>query len=272
LRKKRDLGEILSDTFAFARINRKPLFNILLKTTGIFFLLNVLFSGFYQYVNVNQMILTDPAAFFGALFLLMLGSILYYASATAAIYSTMQNYMISKGNIDEPGILRAAKERIGQMIMLSIIAYLVIALGFVFLIIPGIYFIVPMVMAFPVFFFKELGKTESIRAAFKLVSGYWWVTLGTIIVISILIGIISFVFQLPGTVYLGVKTFFSISQDNADLEGMSGDYIYLLLATIGSAASSVMSIFLIIATGLVYFDLDEGKNKTGIRAKLEDLG
>jgi hypothetical protein len=272
LRKKRDLGEILSDTFAFARINSKPLFNILLKTTGIFFLLSVLFSGYYQYANLNRLVTEDLATFGISIVLLMIGSVLYYASATSSIFAFMQQYLDTKGMASEEPVIREAKSNIGQMILLSIMAYLLLIFGFVFFFFPGIYFIVPIALAFPVFFFKKLGKRDSIRAAFKLVSGYWWVTFGTIVVMAILISIISFVFQLPGTVYIGVKAFFEASQGSGEFEEFGGDFIYLLLATIGSAASNLLSIFMIIATGLVYFDLDEEKNRTGIKAKLEELG
>lgn len=272
LRKKRDLGEILSDTFAFARINSKPLFNILLKTTGIFFLLSVLFSGYYQYANLNRLVTEDLATFGISIVLLMIGSVLYYASATSSIFAFMQQYLDTKGMVSEEPVIREAKSNIGQMILLSIMAYLLLIFGFVFFFFPGIYFIVPIALAFPVFFFKKLGKRDSIRAAFKLVSGYWWVTFGTIVVMAILISIISFVFQLPGTVYIGVKAFFEASQGSGEFEEFGGDFIYLLLATIGSAASNLLSIFMIIATGLVYFDLDEEKNRTGIKAKLEELG
>lgn len=272
LRKKRDLGEILSDTFAFARINSKPLFNILLKTTGIFFLINVLFSGYYQYTNLNRLVTEDLAAFSISLLLLTLGSVLYYASATSSIFSFMQQYLDTKGTVSEEPVIREARQNIGQMVSLSIMAYLLLVLGLLFFIIPGIYFFIPIALSFPVFFFKKLGKRDSIRAAFKLASGYWWVTFGTIFVIAFLIGIISFVFQLPGTLYLGVKAFFVASEGSGEFQEFGGDFIYLVLATIGSAASSLSSIFMIIATGLVYFDLDEEKNRTGIRAKLEELG
>lgn len=272
LRKKRELGDILSDTFAFARINKTPLFNILLKTTLIFFLLNVFFSGIYQYANLNRLATSDLLPFFGSLMLFLLGTVLYYASATSSIYAFMQNYSETKGNIDEQAIIQAAKNNTGQLVVLSIICYIMLILGIVFLIFPGIYFIVPIAIAFPVFCFKGLGKIESIQAAFKLISGYWWVTFGTILVIGILISIISFVFQLPGTVYLTVKAFFSAMENTGGLDQLPGDFVYLILATIGSAAGSILSIFMIIATGLVYFDLDEEKNNTGIRAKLEELG
>ncbi len=269
LRTKRELGTILSDSFTFIRINKTPLWNVLLKTSGVFFVLTVLLSGLYQYAYTASYMTTDPLYFFVVLLLMMLGSVLFYASVSSGVYAFMQNYIETKGNIQEEVIIQNARTKIGHLVLLSIMCYMLIVLGFLFFIIPGIYFMVPVFMVFPVFCFLGIGKIDSIRAAFKLVSGYWWVTFGTILVLSIVIGMISFVFQLPGTVYLGAKTFFSVVEGNEEL---SGDFIYLLLATLGSAASNLISIVMVVAFGLIYFDLDEEKNRTGIKAKLEDLG
>ncbi|WP_192346139.1 hypothetical protein [Algoriphagus sp. Y33] len=269
LRTRRELGTILSDSFTFIRINITPLWNILLKTSGVFFVLTVLLSGLYQYANTAFWITTDPLYFVLVFLLMMLGSVLFYASVSAAIYAFMQNYIDTKGNVQEEVVIQNARAKIGHLVLLSVMCYLLIILGFMFFIIPGIYFMVPVSMVFPVFCFLGMGKIDSIREAFKLVSGYWWVTFGTILVLFIVMGIISFVFQLPGTVYLGTKTFFSVIEGNEEL---SGDFIYLLLATLGSAASNLISIVMVVAFGLIYFDLDEEKNRTGIKAKLEDLG
>ncbi|WPR73970.1 hypothetical protein [Algoriphagus sp. NG3] len=269
LRTKRELGTILSDSFTFIRINISPLWNVLLKTSGVFFVLTVLLSGLYQYVYTASYMTTDPLYFFVVLLLMMLGSVLFYASVSSGVYAFMQNYIETKGNIQEEVIIQNARTKIGQLVLLSVMCYMLIVLGFLFFIIPGIYFMVPVFLVFPVFCFLGMGKIDSIRAAFKLISGYWWVTFGTILVLSIVIGIISFVFQLPSTVYLGTKTFFSAVDGNGEV---SGDFIYLLLATISSAASNLISIVMVVAFGLIYFDLDEEKNRTGIKAKLEDLG
>ncbi len=269
LRIRRELGTILSDSFAFVRLTIKPLFNVLLKTTGVYFLISVLLSGLYQYASAAVWVTTDPLYFSVVLLLMLLGSILFFTSAAAAVYSFMENYMTNKGNIEEEVIIQESRSKMAQLILLGLISYFLMVVGFLFFIIPGFYFLVPFALIFPIFCFEQLGKRDSIKAAFKLTSGYWWVTFGTLFVVGLIIGIISFVFQLPGTVYLGGKTFFTISEGG---EAFSGDFIYLILATIGSAASSLLSIILIIAIGLVYFDLDEERNRTGLKAKLDDLG
>lgn len=269
LRTRRELGTILSDSFTFARLNLKPLFNVLLKTTGVFFLISVLLSGFYQYATAASWITTDPLYFIIALFAMLLGSILFFTSATAAVYSYMENYIAHKGNIQEEVIIQTTWSKMVQLTLLAFICYFLMTVGFLFFIIPGFYFLVPIAIIFPIFCFQRLGKIDSIKAAFKLTSGYWWITFGTLFVVSLVIGMISFVFQLPGSVYVGGRAFFVATEGS---EALSGDFIFMILTTIGSAASSLLSIILVIAIGLIYFDLDEEKNRTGLKAKLDDLG
>lgn len=269
LRTRRELGTILSDSFAFVRVNLKPLFNVLLKTAGVYFLIAVLFSGIYQYGSAAAWITDEPLYFGVSLLLLILGSVLFFASSAASIFAMMENYTLTKGQVDEESIIQTAKSYIGEFVVLSLICYPLLFLGLVFFLVPGVYFLIPFALVFPLCFFTKTGKIESLKAAFKLTSGYWWVTFGTILVVVIVIGIISFVFQLPGVVYLGGKTFVAV-QDGG--EAFGGDFIYLILTTISSAASNLLSIILTVSLGLIYFDLDEEKNRTGLKAKLDDLG
>lgn len=269
LRKRRELGDILSDTFTFARINSKALIPVLIKTTGIFFLINLLFSAVYQYASMENMAISNTGFFFGTLFLMLLGSLLYYASASAAIYSFMDNYTETKGLVNPDQIIQNSRSKMINLLLLGVMVYFVLIIGFLFFLIPGIYLLVPVAICFPILIFRNLGKRDSFQASFKLVSGYWWVTFGTLLVVGIVIGIISIVFSLPPTIYLSLKT---LAVESGESTGMSGDFIFLILSTLSSAVSNLLSIFIIIAVGLIYFDLDEEKNKTGIRAKLEELG
>lgn len=269
LRERRELGTILSDSFTFIRINRSLLWDVLLNTSGIFFLLAIVVAGFYQYATTSSWMTSDPLSFFLVLFLLMLTSILFYASLSAAIYAFMKNYIDNKGDVQKEVVIQEARSNMGDLIILSIITAIIMFFGFIFLVIPGIYLSVPMAMVYPVFCFQKLGKFASISGAFKLISDYWWVTFGTLLVIYIVFMIMSFVFQLPSTIYLAVMAFFSAASGNPEL---SGDFIYLILSTISSAASNLLSVIIVVCLGLVYLDLDEEQNRTGIKAKLEELG
>lgn len=269
LRKRRELGEILSDTFTFARINSKSLIPVLIKTTGIFFLIHLLFSVAYQYTTMENMVLTNTGLFFGSLFLMLLGSLIYYASASAAIYSYMINYTETKGLVHTDQIIQNSRSKLVSLLLLGILSYFILITGLLFFLIPGVYLLVPVALSFPLLIFRNLGKRDSLKASFKLISDRWWITFGTLLVVGIVIGIISFVFSLPPTVYLAVKT---LVIESGETQVLGGDFIFLILSSLSSAVGNLLSIFIIIAVGLVYFDLDEEKNKTGIRVKLEELG
>lgn len=269
LRKRRELGEILSDTFTFARINSKSLIPVLIKTTGIFFLIHLLFSVAYQYTTMENMVLTNPGLFFGSLFLMLLGSLIYYASASAAIYSYMIDYTETKGLVHTDQIIQNSRSKLVSLLLLGVLSYFILITGFLFFLIPGVYLLVPVALSFPLLIFRNLGKRDSLQASFKLISDRWWVTFGTLLVVGIVIGIISFVFSLPPSVYLAVKT---LVIESGETQVLGGDFIFLTLSSLSSAVGNLLSIFIIIAVGLVYFDLDEEKNKTGIRVKLEELG
>lgn len=269
LRERRELGTIISDSFTFIRINRRLLWNVLIKTSGVFFLLSVALAGLYQYMNASSWMVSDPLTLLLVVFLLMFSSILFYSSIAAAIYSFMQYYIDTKGDVQEEVVIQEARSKIGHVIVLSIISAFIMFFALILFIIPGIYVAIPLALVLPVFCFRKIGIMESIQAAFKLVSGYWWITFGTLLVVYIVFMVISFVFQLPSTIYLGVKTFFSATGGNGEL---SGDFIYLILATVSSASSNLLSVIVVICIGLIYLDLDEEKNRTGIKAKLEELG
>lgn len=269
LRERRELGTILSDSFTFIRINKTPLWNVLVRTSAVFFLLTIFLSGLYSYGSASSWMISNPFILLVVVFCMMFSSILFYASTSAGVYSFMKNYIETKGEVQEEVIVKNARSKIVHLVIISFISAVMLFIGFIFFVIPGVYLMTPLAMAIPVFCFQKLGKIDSIRAGFKLVSDHWWETFGTLLVIYIVFMIITFAFQLPSTIYMGGKAFFPTSGEPGDF---SGDFIYLILSTISSAASNFISIIIVVCIGLVYLDLDEQKNRTGIKAKLEELG
>ncbi|MFD2034884.1 hypothetical protein ACFSKL_08790 [Belliella marina] len=272
LRKRRELGAILSDTFAFSRNNSKQLFSVLVKTCGIPFIVVLVASAYYQYVMLDPDPVSMASNIMIALLALALAGGIFYAMSASTIFSFTHEYEVNRGVVEESTVIDQAKSKFGSMVLLMIICYMMMAFGFIFFVIPGIYFIVPVVLAFPLMIFREKSIGETISESFRLTKGYWWVTFGTILVISIIIGLISFAFSMPSLIYMLIKTVISASQSSIGSPEMPNDFIYMILATIGSAASYVLTVVMHIAIGFVYYDLDEEKNKTGIRQQIDELG
>ena len=272
LRKRRELGTILSDTFAFSRTNAKQLYSVLVKTCGIPFLVVILASAYYQYVLMNPEPMTVAVEIGLALFAMALSGGIFYAISAATVYSFIHEYEVNKGLVNDATVIDNAKGKFGGLILLLIVSYFMLVFGFIFFVIPGIYFLVPLGIVFPLMILRNTSIGTSISQSFELIKGYWWVTFGSILVVAIIIGVISFAFSMPALIYLMIKTAIVASQTSVNALGTPNDFIYLILATLGNAASYVLSIIMLIALAIIYYDLDEEKNNTGIRQKIEELG
>lgn len=270
-KKRRELGEILSDTFAFVRGNFKDLFTVLIRTSLIPFILVILASVYYQYVIGNISEITPYSAVF-SLGGLGLAGLLFYATSSATVYSFIKEYDSTKGKLlNLEYVVSEAKSNIGNMIGLTLLAYLMLIFGLIFFVIPGIYFLVPLTVVFPILLFKETTIFGALGESFKLIKGFWWVTFGTVIVIAIIIGVMSFAFSVPALIYNVTKMVITSSNEGTLTSGNPGDFIYLTLSALGSAGSNLLSIVFLVAIGFVYYDLDEEQNRTGLKQKIEEL-
>ncbi len=267
---KRELGEILSDSFAFIRQNLKPLFRVLVKTSGIPFLILLFSQAYYQY-----MILVDgPQSIFGsgiiALLVLLLATLFYYGFSSSTLLQFVRHYEAGKGQVVESEVINHAKASTGNMILLFIVTYLLFIVGLVFLIIPGIYLIVPILLSFPLLILRNLSVGNALSQAFSLCKGNWWVTFGTLFVIGLILGIASFIFQAPAIIF---QTAVPLFGDMDFSNGFSSPFaiIFILLTAVGSSASYVFYLIMIIAIAFVYYDLDEEQNKTGLKERINQL-
>jgi hypothetical protein len=270
-KKRRELGEILSDTFAFVRSTYKQLFQALIRTSLIPLMLVVLASVYYQYLSIDLLANsgTDIALGLGGL---LLASLLFYATAGSTVYSFIRHYDLGQStevNLDQ--VVPEAKSKIGPMIGLYLVTYVMLILGFVFFLIPGFYFLVPLAVVIPLMVLRDTTVFAAVKQSFQLISGYWWVTFGTIMVLVIVIGVMSFAFSVPALLYTLIKFIVNSSEVGSFAEAGKGDFIYLVLNAFGTAASNLLSIVLLVALAFIYFDLDEEKNRTGLRQKIEEL-
>ncbi|HLB40094.1 MAG TPA: hypothetical protein VJM84_06535 [Actinomycetota bacterium] len=93
--------------------------------------------------------------------------------------------------VDVKASYRYALSRLWGLIGLSLLIALVVGVGFILLIIPGVIFLVFLAVAVPAFIIERTGATASMSRSWKLVSGQWWHTLGVIVVAGIIAGVVN---------------------------------------------------------------------------------
>ncbi|EZH74218.1 hypothetical protein ATO12_15240 [Aquimarina atlantica] len=279
-KKKRELGDILTDTFAFIRQNGKSLLSVLLKTSGIPFILLLLASAYYTHSSAN---IFDPVSIRNggmynsgsliiALFAMLATLLVFYALLFGTVLHYIKNYIDNKGNVDLEVVVQGVKKDFGNIIGLGILSGLITFFGFMLCVIPGIYLYVPMSLVFSILVFRGTSISDAINDSFILIKNEWWITFATLFIIAILIGVIGFVFSIPALIYTFTKSFTAASEGSLADPSTMFDWVFIALNTLSSAAQYILYIITAISTAFIYYNLNERKHATGALEQIDSLG
>ncbi|PQB04649.1 hypothetical protein [Aureitalea marina] len=280
-RKQRELGDILSDTFKFIRMEWKPLGSLIIRIPGIALLAVVLSYIYYIRSTVGSFGLNDSswpgsAITSGfeaviAVFLLLGSALIFYSLLYGTILFYIKEYVQQDGEVDPRKVERQLRDGIWDLFGLNFLNAIIIVAGSIFCLIPGIYFAVVLASTFSIMIMEKRDITDSIGYSFKLIKGEWWITFATLLVVGILYYIIALIFQVPQYLYFFVRAFTSSAEISGD-PGEMFDWIYVALSSIGMMAQYLLQTIMVVATALVYFNLHERKFHTGTLETIESIG
>ncbi len=280
-KKKRELGDILSDTFAFLRSQFKPFFNVFLKIVGPYLVIMAISYGFYMYSigdlinftgdNLDSSI--DAIFTILAIGVFFISIIAAYVMAQATTLFYIKSYTDLKGNIDFDIIKKNVYGSFWKFVGLVFLVGLSVLIGFIFCLVPGIYLYVPLSLSFSIMVFGQKGASEAYGDSFGLVKDEWWMTFATLFIVGIIVTIASYAFSMPGTIYTYMKLgVLSGEMDATDFTGSLFDPIAIVLGIISLLAQFFLSLISVVASALIYFDLNEKKNFTGTYERIQGLG
>lgn len=288
LRKDRDVGMALSDTLSFIGQNFKPFAKVILFLAAPFYLIGSLISAWSQYqmadtVNglndINNVIEPDdlidvylsfPWATLSAS---MLFQILASAVMTACVFLFIRLYEQNFHN--EANGLEKAKEitvsdvsselwaHIPWVFGYTIIWTLMLMVGFIFLIIPGIFFGVATSLLFAVYFLENKGFSESMSRSMELVRNNWWRTLGFFLLLGIVVSTFNLVVSFP----LGL-----ITGGGALLGATEITTTTIVAQTITTFLSSMLYTVFTVGSGIWYYSLLEKKEAVSLENKIGRIG
>ncbi|MGN7515881.1 MAG: hypothetical protein ACTHOM_16005 [Allomuricauda sp.] len=281
-KKQRELGEILSDSFGFIRNEFKPFFGTILKIVGPYILAMLISMGFYMYtigdvfnltaIGGNQFSAFSPIIMVISVLALMLSSVAAYVLAQGTVLYYIKSYIDHKGTTDFDEIRQGVYGSFWSLIGLGILVGLSVFIGAMFCLLPGIYLAVPLSISFAILVFLKKDTMDSYQYSFSLIKENWWITFATLFIIYIIVMVATYAFSLPGAIYTWIKM--GVFSGEMDAENMSlfNDPIYLFLNILSSLVQFLMNIILLVATALIFFNLNEKKNFTGTFERIESLG
>ncbi len=280
-KKQRELGDVLTDTFAFLRTQFKTFFNVFFKIVGPYLLVMLISLSLYMYYVGDQFNFLVESSDNGSNAVLIAGIILLYVFSIITVYIMSQSvvlhyiksYTTGRGTIDFETIKSEVHASFWRFFGLVLLVGICVGAGLMFCLVPGIYLWVPLSLSFSIMVFdkKEIG--DAFSTSFSLVKDEWWITFATLLVVGIIVTVASYAFAMPTAIYGWAKMgIFSGEMDAESMMDGFRDPIYILLNLLGTLAQFLLNIISLVAGALIYFNLNERKNFTGTYERIQNLG
>ncbi len=273
LHQTRSISETINTSFTFFRSEFVPLGKNLIYVAGPLIILSALLNYFF-FNDVFGSIMADPsggttgleAIFSSQYFLLMLTQILVTTVIGLIVNFYILDYMEGSGPTSVARmwqlILNKAPLYFGYMIVL----FILIMLGFMFFLLPGIYLSIALILFLPAAVQENLPFGKALKRSLYLTKNYWWFTLGLILLTGIIIYIIYMIFEIPFMalgVGLGFSSGFQVTPD--DIGSFYG--IYVAFAQLLMLVYS----FLFVVETVHFYSQREKKEARGLGEQIAEL-
>lgn len=278
-RKQRELGSILTDIFKFIRLSWKPLFGMIFTVAGPALLILIAAYVFYMKsimssigtIGVLGGLQNFTLNFFLAFIVLILAGIVYYALLNGVVLHYIKSYIKNDGVAIKEEVTAGVKNDFWKLIGIGFLVGIIVIIGAMFCVIPGIYVGVVLSTAYAIIIFDHKSVSDTISYCFDLIKGEWWITFATLFVVGLLYYFIAMVFQIPQYIYFFIRTFTKTQEISADPSTMF-DWVYVALTAVGMVFQYLLYSIMVICSAFVYFNLNEKKHFTGTMETIESLG
>lgn len=279
IRKSRDFGEIISATFDFLRIHFKSISLSLLFYAGPFSFIGGVGYGMmngqmFDFATLSQGSVTSiiNLVIFGSIFYVFLLLATMMSILMVNTYIDLVEKSENHAPIPHTKVWAVAKERIGVTIVTALVTFIMIGVGVLFCILPGIWFLMPLSMIY-ILRFQEphLGLVDAIKRSFTIVKDNWWMTFGIYIVMAMIVGVISQVFSVP-TLIMTMISGITMYSEPSNSYGIFMTILNVLFGIIYTVGTLLLTSITYVSMAFQYFSLVEKKDPVSLLKKIEQIG
>lgn len=275
LAKVRDFSAIINDSFLFLKQNFKPLLRSFFTFCG-FFIAAAVITGIFQQLKMRDFLTENGMSempsgniygYYQTWGIQAALSILFTLLCYTAIPVTVLSYMAlykEKGNVPPTNeeMWGYFKYYYLKILLYSIISGIIVVIGAIFCIIPGIWLYPIMALILPIIIIENTSYGYALNQSFRLIKDNWWVTFGALFVMGLIVGITGGVISLP----VAILNMLSLIQ-----HWPVGKIAAVLTAVISPLVMTLYILYFI-TLGLCYFSLNEQKEGTGLMARINQIG
>lgn len=269
--KQRDLGEKITVTFEFLKQNFKEIFQILLKTVlpiVAFILIIPAFFSEYYISTVKQIEYIEPIAYL-VMFIYWIGFMIASLYTQSTVLSLLyQKTMVDPTNANDFNLKEAINKNFFVILWTGLLSGLIIVGCTLLLIIPGIIVGVMLSYATSAAIFEKSSPSQAISKCWSFGLTKWGSTFGLIIIMSLIGGIVGFIFTLPTVVVSTITALSGTGLQDSGIVMKIMYYIFQLISVFGTLLVSTLSI---VALSFQYANIREIKESVSIKSQISDF-
>ena len=282
-KQERDFGDLFNATFSFISQEFKRLGTAILYFVFPFFIVSAIAMTIYSVKaqEMSQALIqgdkNDPFAIFS-----LLGSMMGYVAATMLIsfvattvlMVTVFGYIklyIQKGSegFTINDVWLEVTRYFWKALIATIIVGIVVLVGIIFCVIPGIYLGVALFIVFPIMIFEEKNFGTSFSRSMKLINTNWWLTFGILIVTGIIIYVLAIFISIP-SIILGFKSLFANLKQN-QMPVLDFSVGFYIINSITSLISQLLMVIPLVLSAFIYFSYVEKVEKPSLMDKIGQI-
>lgn len=275
LKKYRDFGQLITDTFVFIKQEYKLLLRVILTYVGPFVLITAfagawMQTGLFDSMNPDKM--TDPFGFLQSLGMKYGLYIIAALVSTTMMMCTVYSYMFlyarrGKDGFTQEDVWEIVKEKFFPVLGLLLMIGFIIFFGIILCVIPGIYFAVVLSLVIAAKMFEDTDAGESMQRSMFLVKDDFWFALGIGFVMSLIAGMLGGIFLAPSS----VLSFFVMLNSVKGESSQSFSMIFLVLNAAGTFCASIIYGIFHITMSMFYFSQVEKKESPNLINKIDQI-
>ena len=274
--KYRDFSDVFNGSFAFMSQELKQLIRVFGLYAGVPVIISVILSALYMqdtFSTIFETINNGGAPVGGPNPVLILLTIIVSFVAQVFIMGLVPAYL---GEYEDKGrdgftaadVWNRFARHFGAIIGYSIITGLLMFIGFLFLIIPGIYLMVPFTFVLYVKVIEDKDLGDTLSRCFQLVKSRWWATFGIIILAYLIISVVGWLFSIPTMIVAGIEGFTAVSGG----EAVDGSSLGIILSTVFAGLGQyILYPVLYIIIAFQYYTLREQKDRSSLMDRISSI-
>lgn len=282
-KQERDFGDLFNATFSFISQEFKRLATALLYFVFPALLMAGIATTLYSIKSQEMMQSmaasgsSDPFAVFsimGSLFGYIGLAMAIWLVAFAMLLSTVYGYIklfIQNGsdgfNLND--VWGQVTANFLSFLVASFIIGLVVTVGFVFCILPGIYLGVALSIVLCIMIFEEKSFVDAFGRSIKLINKSWWQTFAVIIITTIILYVLMLLFTIPSMLF-GFKSFFTNIKSGNPMT-MDLPVSYYVVNTITQTFTQALMVIPIVISAFIYYGAVEKVEKPSLMEKISQI-